>query len=82
MEFAIQLLVMHNENNRKQPGQTVVEDCTQKQRTEKVCRLTIKISSVDDFIFFQCLLESYKRSSQLTDVDDIRDQLLACVSFL
>ena len=35
-------------------------------------------SSEDDFIFFQCLFESYKRSCQLTNVIDIRDQLLAC----
>ena len=35
-------------------------------------------SSEDDFIFFKCLFESYKRSCQLTDVPDIRDQLLAC----
>ena len=40
---------------------------------------TIKMgSSEDDFIFFQCLFESYKRSCQLTNETDIRDQLLAC----
>ena len=29
-------------------------------------------------MFFQCLFESYKRSCQLTNVTDIRDQLLTC----
>ena len=36
------------------------------------------VSSEDDFIFFHCLFESYKRSCQLINVADIRDQLLAC----
>ena len=76
--LAMQLLLMHNENNHKQTVQTV-EASTQKQRAEKVCRPTIKLgSSEDDFIFFKCLFESYKRSCQLTDVANIRDQLLAC----
>ena len=76
--LAMQLLLMHNENNHKQTVQTG-EANTQKRRAEKVCRPTIKMgSSEDDFIFFQCLFESYKRSCQLTDVADIRDQLLAC----
>ena len=76
--LAMQLLLMHNENNHKQTVQTG-EASTQKRRAEKVCRPTIKMgSSEDDFIFFKCLFESYKRSCQLTDVSDIRDELLAC----
>ena len=48
-------------------------------RREKVSHPTIKMgSSKDDFVFFKCLFESYKRSCQLTDATDIRDQLLAC----
>ena len=77
LEYAMQLLVMHNENH-KQPV-TTGEASTKKCRAEKVCRPTIKMgSSENDFIFFQCFFESYKRSCQLTDVADIRDQLLAC----
>ena len=71
-DLAIQLLVMHNENNHKQPVH-MGEASTQKRRAEKVNRLTIKMrSSEDDYIFFQCLFESYKSSCQLTDVADIR----------
>merc|ERR1719435_542917 len=67
---------MHREDNHKQP---VVETNSQNRKAEKVSRPTIKMgSSEDDFIFFKCLFESYKRSCQLTDVSDIRDQLLAC----
>ena len=74
----MQLLLMHNESNHKQTVQTG-EAGTQRQKAEKVCRPTFKMgSSEDDFIFFKCLFKSYKRSCQLTDVADIRDQLLAC----
>merc|ERR1719435_658453 len=67
---------MHREDNHKQP---VVETNSQNRKAEKVSRPTIKMgSSEDDFIFFKCLFESYKRSCQLTDDTDIRDQLLAC----
>ena len=77
LEYAMQLLVMHNEYHKQQVP--TGEASTKKCRAEKVCRPTIKMgSSEDDFIFFQCLFESYKRSCQLTDVADIRDQLLAC----
>ena len=76
--LAMQMLVMHDRLSHNQPVQTV-EAGTQKRRAEKVNRPTIKMgSSEDDFIFFKCLFESYKRSCQLTDVTDIRDQLLAC----
>ena len=52
---------------------------TQKCTAEKVSHPTINmVSSEDDFIFFHCLFESYKRSCQLINVADIRDQLLAC----
>ena len=74
----MQLLKMHREDNHRQPAQ-VVESSSQSRKAEKVCRPTIKMgSSEDDFIFFQCLFESYKRSCQLKNVTDIRDQLLAC----
>ena len=77
--LAMQLLLMHNENNHKQQPVQTMEAGSQKRRAEKVCRPTIKMgSSEDDFIFFKCLFESYKRSCQLTDATDIRDQLLAC----
>ena len=75
--LAMQLLVVHIENNHKQQPVQVVE--TKKSKAEKVSRPTIKMGSTeDDFIFFKCLFESYKRSCQLTDITDIRDQLLAC----
>ena len=75
----MQLLMLHNENNHKQQPVHTVEAGGQKRRAEKVSRPTIKMgSSEDDFIFFKCLFESYKRSCQLTDITDIRDQLLAC----
>ena len=80
LEYAMQMLVMHREDNhqQRQPVQ-VVESNGQNRKAEKVSRPTIKMgSSEDDFIFFQCLFESYKRSCQLTNVTDIRDQLLAC----
>ena len=77
--LAMQLLLMHNENNHKQQPVQTMEAGSQKRRAEKVSRPTIKMgSSEDDFIFFKCLFESYKRSCQLTDATDIRDQLLAC----
>ena len=80
---ALHLLVMHMEYNHQKPQPTaqVVESSGQSQnrKVEKVSRPTIKMgSSEDDFIFFQCLFDSYKRSCQLTNVTDIRDQLLAC----
>ena len=76
--LAMQMLVMHKDLNHTQLVQTV-EAGNQKRRAEKVNRPTIKMgSSEDDFIFFKCLFESYKRSCQLTDDMDIRDQLLAC----
>ena len=80
LEFAMQMLVMHNTNNHQQPRTAqVVESSSQNRKAEKVSRPTIKMgSSEDDFIFFQCLFESYKRSCQLTNVIDIRDKLLAC----
>ena len=80
LEYAMQMLMMHTETNHKhpQPAQ-VVNATTQKHKAEKVSRPVVKMgSSEDDFIFFKCLFESYKRSCQLTDVVDIRDQLLAC----
>ena len=80
LEFAMQMLTMHNDNNHKHPQQAQVVNATnQKHKAEKVNRPILKMgSSEDDFIFFKCLFESYKRSCQLTDVVDIRDQLLAC----
>ena len=77
----MQMLVMHREDNHQQPRpvQVVETAGNQKRRAEKVSRPTIKMgSSDDDFIFFKCLFESYRRSCQLTDDTDIRDQLLAC----
>ena len=77
----MQMLVMHREDNHQQPRpvQVVETAGNQKRRAEKVSRPTTKMgSSEDDFIFFKCLFESYKRSCQLTDNTDIRDQLLAC----
>ena len=75
----MQLLVMHDNNNHKQLGPAHVVESSQNRKAEKVSRPTIKMgSSEDDFIFFQCLFESYKRSCQLTNAIDIRDQLLAC----
>ena len=78
--LAMQILMMHDERNHKQqqPVQAV-ESGNQRRRAEKVNRPTIKMgSSEDDFIFFKCLFESYKRFCQLTDDTEIRDQLLAC----
>ena len=75
--LAMQLLLMHNESNHKQTVQTG-EAGTQRQKAEKVCRPTFKMGSSEDDFIFLCLFESYKRSCQLTDVADIRDQLLAC----
>ena len=78
--LAMQMLVMHREDNHQQPLPVQgVETAGKKNKAEKVSRPTIKMgSSEDDFIFFKCLFESYKRSCQLTDVTDVRDQLLAC----
>ena len=72
LEFAMQMLMMHTETNHKHPQTTqVVSASTQKHKAEKVSRPVIKMgSSEDDFIFFKCLFESYKRSCQLTDVVD------------
>ena len=80
LEFAMKMLEMHTETNHKHPQQAqVVNATTQKHKAEKVSRPVVKMgSSEDDFIFFRCLFESYKRSCQLTEVVDIRDQLLAC----
>ena len=50
-------------------------------RREKVSHPTIKMgSSKDDFVFFKCLFESYKRSCQLTDGTDMTSEIrpLAC----
>ena len=76
----MQMLTMHTNTNHKHPQQAhVMNATTQKHKAEKVNRPTIKMdSSEDDFIFFKCLFESYKRSCQLTVEVDIRDQLLAC----
>ena len=75
----MQVLMLHNENNHKQQPVQTAEAGSQKRRAEKVSRPTIKMgSSEDDFIFFKCLFESYKRFCQLTDDTEIRDQLLAC----
>ena len=77
----MQVLVMHREDNHQQPRpvQVVETAGNQKRRAEKVSCPTIKMgSSEDDSIFFKCLFESYRRSCQLTDDTDIRDQLLAC----
>ena len=78
--LAMQMLAMHMEYNHQKPQPAqVVESSGQNRKAEKVSRPTIKMgSSEDDFIFFQCLFDSYKRSCQLTNVTDIRDQLLAC----
>jgi len=77
----MQMLVMHREDNHQQPRPVQVVEIAgnQKRRAEKDSRPTIKIGSrEDDFIFFKCLFESYKRSCQLTDDTDIKDQFLAC----
>ena len=77
----MQMLVMHREDNHQQPRPVQVVEIAgnQKRRAEKDSRPTIKIGSrEDDFIFFKCLFESYRRSCQLTVDTDIRDQLLAC----
>ena len=51
--LAMQMLVLHDERNHKQPVQTV-EAGNQRRRAEKVNRPTIKMgSSEDDFIFFK-----------------------------
>ena len=77
--LAMQLSMVHIENNHKQQPVPTVEAGSQKRRAEKASRPTIKMgSSEDDFIFFKCLFESYKRFCQLTDDTEIRDQLLAC----
>ena len=78
--LAMQMLVMHREDNHQQPRPVQsMETAGKKNKAEKVSRPTIKMgSSEDDFILFKCLFESYKRSCQLTDIVDIRDQLLAC----
>ena len=69
----MQMLVMHKELSHNQPVQKV-EAGSQKRRAEKVNRPNIKMgSSDDDFIFFKCLFESYKRSCQFMDDTDIRD---------
>ena len=69
--LAVQMLLMHNDNH-KQPAR-VGETNSQNRKAEKVSRPTIKMgSSEDDYIFFQCLFDSYKRSCQLTNVTDIR----------
>ena len=78
----MQMLVMHREDNHQQPRPVQVVEIAgnQKRRAaEKDRRPTIKIGRrEDDFIFFKCLFESYKRSCQLTDDTDIKDQFLAC----
>ena len=68
LEFTMQMLQMHREDNHQQPRPAQVgESGSQNRKAEKVSHPT-----------FQCLFESYKRSCQLTNVTDIRDQLLAC----
>ena len=58
MEFAMQLLVMHQANNHQQ-GAVMAGAGVKKTNAEKVNRPTIKMgSSEDDFNFFQCLFES------------------------
>ena len=76
----MQMLVMHREDNHQQPRpvQVVETAGNQKRRAEKVSRPTTKMGSSEDDFIFKCLFESYKRSCQLTDNTDIRDQLLAC----
>ena len=78
--LAMQMLVLHMDYNHQKPQPAqMVESGGQNRKAEKVSRPTLKMgSSEDDFIFFQCLFESYKRSCQLTSITDIRDQLLAC----
>ena len=54
-------------DNKQQPVHTV-EAGGQKRRAEKVSRPTLKMgSSEDDFIFFKCLFELYKRCSATAD---------------
>ena len=79
LEYAMQMLLMHRQDNHQQGAPVVAGAGVRKSKAEKVSRPTIKMgSSEDDFNFFQCLFESYKRSCELTDAADIRDQLLAC----
>ena len=50
-----------------------------KSKAEKVARPKIQLGvSEDEYGFFECLWASYKRSCELSEVEDIRDQLLAC----
>ena len=67
----MQMLLMHREDNHQQPLPVQgVGTASKKNKAEKVSRPTIKMgSSEDDFTFFRCML---------TDVVDIRYQLLAC----
>ena len=60
LEFTMQMLQMHREDNHHHPRPAqVVESASQNRKAEKVSRPTIKMgSSEDDFIFFQCLFES------------------------
>ena len=55
--LAMQMLVMHNENNNQQPWPVQgVETAANKSKAEKVSRPTIKMdNSEDDFICLSCI---------------------------
>ena len=69
--LAMRMLVMHKE--LAHAAASAGGGCWQLE-AEKVNHPTIKMgSSMDNFIFFKCLFESYKRSCQFMDDTDIRD---------
>ena len=83
----MQMLVMHQEDNLKQPQLAqAVQDAPQQQlgeggrcKTEYIPRPILKRGISDDkYIRFPRLWSRYKRSTQITSEVVIRDQLLAC----
>ena len=81
-EVAIQLLQLHDKQEHalvQQPIQAGAQAAGQaKPRAEKVPRPQIKLGvSQDEFSYFQDEWTSYKRSCDITDETETRDQLRA-----
>ena len=80
LEHALKMLEMHMVNHVGQAGQLQRHpDGGVGQKVEKFPRPTLsKGLSQDKFVHFERQWKRYKRSSNLKDAQQIRDQLMAC----
>ena len=72
----MELLKLHDKNNHPQAAS--LPQAQPKVQTEKVPRPVVKMGiGLEEFSFFQRRWQAYKRSCNLTDAKEIRDQLLS-----